>query len=59
MKNDVKWVEENRKRVTGLAKKRSALKGVVRFLAHRAAERTWMAAQRAEGNRQAKQGDSQ
>lgn len=60
MTNDVKWTEQDRKRVTGLVKKRSDLRGIVRFLAHRAAERTWKAMQgQKELAPQQKQGDSQ
>lgn len=60
MKNDVKWTEQDRMRVTGLAKKRGDLRGIVRFLARRAAERTWKSMQRKEELApQQKQGDSQ
>lgn len=59
MKDDVKRTEQKKNRFTGLAKKHSDLRGIVRFLAHRAAERTWKAMQHTEDSSPQKQGDSQ
>ncbi|WP_195819428.1 hypothetical protein [Roseobacter sp. MH60115] len=59
MNNDVKWDNQNRKLAPRLGKKRGDLRGIVRFLAHRAAERTWKSMQQSENGPQQKQGESQ
>ena len=59
MKNKLEWEEPNKMLGTALAKRRSALKDVVRFLARRAAERTWKPMQHSENRPQTTRGDSQ
>lgn len=58
MKNDVKWTEQDRKQITGLARKHRHLRDFVRFLAHRAAERDCKAAQLVEDGAHQTRGDS-
>ncbi|MGJ8530135.1 hypothetical protein [Maritalea sp.] len=58
MKFDVNCKREDGALPAGLAKRRHDLRGIVRFLAHRAAERAWSAMQNAEDSPKHTRGDS-
>ncbi|MGC3939938.1 hypothetical protein ACOTTU_19200 [Roseobacter sp. EG26] len=57
MRYDVKW--QNGEQISGLSNKRRDLRDLVRFLARRAAERTWKTMQNVEDNQQRSQGEGQ